>query len=351
LSSSRLAAVLPAHITPGTYDVEVRDPRGALARKPAAFTSLGGDTTAPTVMIDEPAGRAIVTAMTDVPVAFRADDGAGTLASMDWIVSSSDFQQADKCEISPGASSATCRFNFPVPKPTQDAQPLIIKVTARDTADNEGVAETSLMIGVPPLVGTVAPLEGPAVGGTRVAVTGSNFIPGTQVFVGGLPLQPNGGILMSPTLIEGTTPAHDPGFATVTVRAGSVSVDAGDTFAFIARPEVRAITPTSGPLAGCTPIAIVGKGFRQSPLTRIWFGSDASSGAPLLCPTFVGPNRLEGFVPPGAGAASVFAGDPVGGVGELPLAYTYLDPDVGDTAPDAAAPPSTGCGCGDGGPP
>jgi large repetitive protein len=351
LDSSRLAAVLPAGITAGAYDVEVRDPRGTLALSPGGFTSLGPDDSKPIVTIDEPVGRAIVNAGAEVPVAFRADDGQGTLASMDVIVASSDFNVSGSCEVPPGAAQATCRFVFVVPQPTQTAQPLTVTVTARDSANNEAQAETTLAIGVAPVVGTVAPLEGPAVGGTRLSVMGDNFITGTKVLVGGLPLQPGGGVVTSSTLIEGTTPAHDPGPATVTVRTGSVSVDAAGIFVFVGRPEVLAITPTAGPLAGCTPITIAGKSFRENPLTRVWFGSDTSSGVPLQCPTYVSPNRIEGFVPPGTGAVSVFAGDPVSGVGELALAYTYLDVDT--STPDAATPDADAaltCPC-DGGAP
>src|SRR5882757_2426262 len=37
LSTSQLAAVVPAFISPGPYDVEIRDPRGSIALLPAGF--------------------------------------------------------------------------------------------------------------------------------------------------------------------------------------------------------------------------------------------------------------------------------------------------------------------------
>jgi hypothetical protein len=345
LSSSQLAAILPAGINPGPYDVKVRDPRGSLALLTGGFVSLGPDLTPPVVTIDEPVEGTIVNAGAEVPVAFNADDGLGFLSSMAWTVSSGDFQLTDACPLAPNAHAATCRFFFKVPKPTQNGQPLIVVVTAADTT-NLAQAQTTLGIGLAPLVETFAPFEGPAVGGTRIVVTGHNFIARTQVVVGGALLQPGGGTVMSEALIEGTTPAHDPGLSIVTVRTGAASVDAPGTFNFVGRPEVRAVTPSSGPLAGCTPITIVGKYFRENPMTSISFGSDTSVGLPLACPSYVSGNRIEGFTPAGSGAVSVFASDPAGGVGELPLAFTYLDVD----APDASAVAPSACPC-DGGAP
>jgi hypothetical protein len=337
VNTNELAAVLPADIAAGSYDVDVRDPRGGLARLPAGFLALGDDRAPPSVSIDEPQGATIVNAGAEVPVAYEADDGAGHLESMGWIISTSDIQRSGTCPLGPNLQRATCRFVFVVPRPMQLGQPLNVDVFALDTSNNVAHAQTTLAIGLSPVVDGFSPFQGPAAGGTAISVSGDNFISGTQVFVGGALLQPNGGAIMSAHLIQGTTAAHDPGVVTLTVRTGSVSVDAPDDFTFVGRPEVRGITPGSGPLAGCTPVAIVGKYFRD--VTSIWFGSDATGGSPLLCVSHVGPNRIEGFTPPGAGVVSVFAGDLVSGVGQLPLAFTYLDVD----APDAGSPAPSAC--------
>jgi len=336
VSTTELAAVLPADIAAGSYDVDVRDPRGGLARLPAGFVALGDDRAPPSVSIDEPEVATIVNAGAEVPVAYEADDGSGHLESMGWTISTTDIQRSGTCDLGPNLSRATCRFVFVVPRPMQLGQPLNVDVFASDTSKNVTHAQTTLAIGLTPVVMGFSPFEGPAAGGTPISVTGDNFISGTQVFVGGALLQPNGGTIVNAQLIQGMTPKHDPGPVTLTVRTGSTSVDARGDFTFYGRPEVRGITPSSGRPTGCTPVAIVGKYFRD--VTSISFGSDASGGAPLLCASHVGPNRIEGFTPPGAGVVSVFAGDPVSGVGQLPLAFTYLDvdaPDAGTQAPSA----------------
>jgi hypothetical protein len=346
INPSELAAALPLGIPQGLYDVEVIDPRGQAASKPGAFMSLGNDSTPPVVMIDEPPEGTIVNPGAEVPVAFEADDGLGYLGSMGWKVSTADMEISSTCSIGPSEHKATCRFPFVVPQPTMNGQLLNVTVTASDdiSTNPPALAQITLGIGLPPTVDGFEPSEGPATGGTTISVHGSAFIAGTEVLVGGAPLDKI--MVVSDTLIQGTTLAHDPGKAALTVRTGAISVDAQDTFTFVARPDVRAVAPTSGPSAGCTPVAIVGEGFRENPMTRIWFGSDTATGVPLECPTWVSASRIEGYAPPGAGAVSVFAGDPTAGVGELPLAYTYLDVDTPDAAaaacPCAAAPPPDG---------
>jgi hypothetical protein len=345
VSTSELAAVLPNDVPRGTYDVEVRDPRGRLARLPGGFESLGADVTKSIIVIDEPPSGTVINAGAVVPVAFHADDGHGALSQLSWAVSSSDFSLTGTCPLPPNASRATCRFVFTAPEPAENGQPLNIIVTALDSAvpaPNPNHDQATLAVAFAPVVGAFSPVEGPARGGTLMSVTGANFVAGTQVLVGGLPLDPDGGVVVSSTLVQGVTRAHDPGSAMVTVRTGSSTASfPGSPFKFIGRPEVWAVTPTSGPVTGCAPITIVGKYFRTSPRTAVWFGSDSAGGAPLQCANVVSANRIEGLTPPGVGAVTVFAGDPVGDVGSLVLGYTYLDVD----APDGGDP-SVGGGAG-----
>jgi hypothetical protein len=348
LSPSELAADLPSGIAPGPYDVEVRDPRGALARLPMGFVSLGPDVTPPVVKLDEPRPGTIVMAGAEVPVQFEADDGPGTLDQLAWKVFTADVVLSMSCSHPPNVSRATCRFVFVAPQPTQPGELLNVQVSATDTAAWLGHDQTTLSIGVPPVVTSFEPFAGPAAGTTPFSVHGKNFIVGTQVLVGGVLLEPDGGTVVSDTLIQGTTPAHDPGLVPVTVRSGSASVDAHDSFRFVGQPQVLDVSPSAGPSSGCTPVTIVGKYFDETAMTRIWFGADRQSWSALQCINYKGANRIEGLTPPGAGAVSVFAEDPVGGLGSLPLAYTYLDVDSPDGGPPEPGPATCPCG---GGPP
>jgi hypothetical protein len=352
LSTTELAAQLPSGINRGTYDIDVRDPRGRLGALTGGFSSLGPDSTPPAVAIVEPGAGTIVNAQAEVPVAFTANDGLGYLAQLSWSVSSADFKtQSGTCPLDPNAQQATCRFLFmaPAPPPNAAALPLNVVVEAEDTASNVGRAQITLAVGVAPDATSVAPTLGPATGGTFVSVVGANFIVGTQVFVGDQPLQPNGGTVMSAGLIQGTTVGQEPGTYPVMVQTGAASVQAG-TFELIGRPQVLMVSPTMGPPVGGTPVAIVGRYFRKDSgsldgATRIFFGSDRSSAAALCCPVVVSPNRIEGVTPPGAGAATIFAEDAFAGVSQLALSFNYVAPD------DAGPPTSPGCHCADGGAP
>jgi hypothetical protein len=150
------------------------------------------------------------------------------------------------------------------------------------------------------------------------------------VLVGGALLEPDGGLFMNEGLIQGSTPAHDPGRVSLTVRTGPAALDVPNAFVFVGRPRVRAIAPSGGAAGGCTRVAIAGENFRE--MQRVWVGSDESTEQPLQCRVTVSPNRIEGYVPPGSGVVSVFVGDSVSGVGELSNAFTYLYTDNADAS-------------------
>ena len=334
LSASQIAVVLPQGLAAGEYDVQVVDPRGLKAVKPNGFTSLGPDLSPPMLSIDEPASRTVVVAQAEVPVAIVADDGAGLLASISWQVSLGGIQMLqDTCPLEPNAHRTTCRFVFVVPEPSSTPQTLTLVVHAEDMAHvaNTTTVQTTLSVGIAPTVTSFSPGEAPAAGGTLLTVKGGNFIPGTQVLLGDALLEPNGGTYVDATTIRGTTPAYEPGLVPAYVQTGSSTTKFASSFAFVGQPQVLAVTPSSGPPAGGTPLTVIGRYFRPGGKTRLFMGSDRPSATELVC-EFVSANRFECTTPQGSGAATIYAQDPVGGLADLPLAFTYLDVDVADAA-------------------
>jgi hypothetical protein len=340
LSTSELAAELPKGLDEGPYDVQVRDPRGSVGIRANGFTSLGHDATPPKVSVLEPADGTVVNAGAEVPVAFRADDVPGRIKSMTWSVFDGiDYEVSGMCAVDPGVEAATCRFVFVAPKDRQ-AELLTVHVEARDGVGNVAGAESKVVVALPPVATDAAPRQGPATGGTDVVVTGDHFVVGTQVLVDGVPLEPGGGLFLSPQQLKGRTPVHEPGVVPLAVRSGAREVAAG-TFEFVGKPIVLAVSPTMGPLAGNIPVLIAGKNFRPTKQdgtdgTTIEFGAPDGPRTPLGCLDVVNSNRITGVLPPGAGAATIFARDPIGGESQLPLAFTYLGdetPDGGATAP------------------
>jgi hypothetical protein len=341
-STEELAATFDEGPPVGVYDVEVRDPRGHAARLEKAFRSLGPDQEAPTITMLEPKTGAIVNADAEVPGAFTADDGLGHLTALSWTATADGIAPISGGCPNPAPQRDTCRFVFVAPRPRAGAVlPLTITVEAMDSQGQASQTVTPVVIGFGPTVTAFTPTEGPTAGGTDLVVTGASFIAGTQVLVGGLPLQPNGGEVVNEHQIRGRTPAREAGLVSVTVRTGGIAVKAG-SFQYVARPVIRAVSPVDGPLEGGTAVTVVGNDFRAG-ATQLWFGT-ASGRLPLSCPRYVSENRIQGFTPPGAGVISVFATDPVGGEGALDGAFTYRSPGV-DESDAALAPPA----CADGG--
>lgn len=340
VTSSELLAVLPAGVPAGKYDVVVRDPRGLVARLADGFESRGPDTDKPIVTIIQPPERTIVLAGAKVPVAVLVADAPGRLKSIVWNAATGDAPTTiGFCPVGPMTDETMCRFTFPAPEPAQAGQSLVVSITATDSAGNVTHATRSLALSVPPTVTSVAPLEGPAAGGTKIVVTGANFVPGTQVLIDGVvaTLMEDG--LEAGRTLRAWTPAHEPGFVDVSVRAGSAEVVADDQFHYVGTPVVLAVGPAQGPVTGGTRVAIVGKNFREG-ATRILFGtSDGEIEAPLVCPKLISPSRIEGFTPRGSGAMSIYARDPIGGEGVLKDIFTFLEIDT----PDVAPPPPPRC--------
>jgi hypothetical protein len=69
---------------------------------------------------------------------------------------------------------------------------------------------------LPPIVASIAPALGPAAGGTSVTITGSNFVTGAAVVLGGT--NATGVTVVNSTTISATTAAHPAGRVDVTVR-------------------------------------------------------------------------------------------------------------------------------------
>jgi hypothetical protein len=344
VSSTELLAVVPAAVPEGQYDVVVRDPRGLVARLDDAFQSLGPDTDEPEITIMQPPEATIVLVGTQVPVAVLVSDAPGRLKNIRWNAAtgaSSNTPRNGFCPVGPVTEQTMCRFTFMAPEPSVPGEPLIVTITAEDWAANVHTVTRTVALSAAPTVTKASPMEGPAAGGTEIVVTGTNFVPGTQVLIDGVvaPLVDNG--LEAGRTLRVRTPPHEPGFVEVSVRAGSAEVQGPipfRQFRYVGRPIVLAVGPSQGPVTGGTRVAIVGKFFREG-ATRIFFGtSDGQREAPLVCPKLISTSRIEGFTPPGTGAMSIFARDPIGGEGVLPIAFTYLEVDTPGVAPPGPPP-------------
>lgn len=67
----------------------------------------------------------------------------------------------------------------------------------------------------PPMVGSVTPSSGPALGGTPITVTGSNFRPGATLTFGNV--DASDVVVVSSSTLTAVTPPHAPGAVAVSV--------------------------------------------------------------------------------------------------------------------------------------
>jgi IPT/TIG domain-containing protein len=327
-----LSVELPPHITVGVYDVAVRNPRGDESRLPAAFVSMGRDTMAPDVSIEEPRRNTVIGAGTKISVS--ADDHFGALESLHFEVTGPEGTvYGQDCPVPANTQRTNCLLSFKAPEKTvSNLDVLRLDAIAVDKNGNRGSAYSPIGLAPVPIIIDFWPDIGPASGSTLVTVTGRGFVPsqpndpGTQVLIDGRRLDD---MVVTPTMISGTTFAHDPGEGIVSVRTGDAYAAAMHKFLFIARPLVRRIVPLIGPIEGGKPVTIQGNGFRKE--TEIKFGTE-----PLVAPNYISANRIDGILPAsvtGVGAVTVTAYDPIGGTGSKVDAFNYaLSDDGGDGA-------------------
>ena len=300
-----LSATVPPGLPGGQYDLIVGDPRGRSALLAQAFTSLGMDTTPPTVSIMSPTDGHVVGANAPVDVLVVADDGYGILTDLQVTITAGTAAPTTKICSLTGGSVASCTFSFPAPAPTADGDMLSIDAQATGSGGLIQTAHASMPLVAAPVPTGISPSVGSTEGGTAVTLSGADFVVGatTVAFDGQVARL----YQFTSTSITAVTPRHAPGPATVTVTTGGTTATLTTPFTYLPPPTVREVSPTSGPASGFTPITIVGENFRAA-TTVITF-----DGRLLVCPTFVNANRIQGFTPPGMGTKMVQASDAFGG--------------------------------------
>jgi hypothetical protein len=185
------------------------------------------------------------------------------------------------------------------------------------TASNE-VSYT--IAAVAPSITSISPNSGPTSGGTAIAITGSNFVSGASVRIGAT--LATSVIVANANTITATTPAGTAGLQNVTVtNPGGLFVIFSNGFTYTTQtgpvPTLSAVSPTSGPSTGGTPITLTGSNFVSGATVRV--GGTAATGV-----SFVNTSTLQATTPAGTvGAQSVQVTNPGGYSVTLPSAFTY----------------------------
>jgi hypothetical protein len=172
------------------------------------------------------------------------------------------------CTVKVGANSATgvsvlsaTTVTCTTPAGTLGAQQVLL--TNPDT--RTATFDSFTYLEPPPVLNTVSPSSGTNMGGTVCTLSGVEFRSGCTVLFGSLSAASV--TFVNSTTVTATTPAgpHAAGAVSVTLRNsdGQQSVKAsGFTYTFAnPAPTVTAISPTSGPNTGGTPVTVTGTGF------------------------------------------------------------------------------------------
>src|SRR5438067_1610730 len=170
-----------------------------------------------------------------------------------------------------------------------------------------------------PTVSAISPNSGTANGGTAVTITGTGFLAGATVTLGGTAA--TGVTVVNSTSITATTAAHAAGTVNVVVTntdAQSGTLTNGYTYTGTnPAPTVSAITPNSGSTGGGTPVTITGTGFLAG--ATVSLGGTAATGVAVVSSTSITATTAAHA----AGTVNVVVTNTDAQSGTLTNGYTY----------------------------
>jgi hypothetical protein len=175
-----------------------------------------------------------------------------------------------------------------------------------------------------PTVTAISPNSGPSSGGQAVTITGTGFLAGATVSIGGSPA--NNVNVASSTSITATTPANSSGPVSVVVtntdgRSGTLN----NGYSYIPPPTVSGISPNSGTTSGGTSVTITGTGFLSGATVNI--GGTAATNVVVVNSTSITARTPAHTV----GAVNVVVTNTDGQSGTRTNGYTYTSPNPAPT--------------------
>lgn len=281
VSATSITATTPAG-TPGAVTVTVRNADGQAANVGGGFTYQHPQ---PTVTTVAPATGTSAggTAITVTGTGFRA----GATVRVGGIALATSVVLVDPTTITAVTPAGLVGANA-------------VTVTNTDAQTGTLASGFTYTAAAAPAITSVAPAAGSVAGGTVITITGSGFVNGATVTVGGTAA--TSVTVVNATTITATTPTTSTsGVTTVAVTnpdTQSGSLAGGYTYNPLAAPTVTAVSPNTGPAAGGTSITITGTGFVTGATVSI--GGVAATSvvvASATSITAITPQRPAGAVP------------------------------------------------------
>ena len=211
---------------------------------------------------------------------------------------------------------------------------------AKNVVVNNGAGNATLAGGFTytassPTLASVSPNSGASTAGTQITLTGTDFVPGTTVTIGGTAA--TGIVVVSATSITATTPIYVSGAlakdVVVNNGIGSATLTNGFTFV-VGAPTLASIAPSTGPTAGGTAVTLTGTSF--APGTTVTIGGVAATGITVVnsttitaaTPAYVsGPVAKNVVVNNGTGSATLTGG----------FTYSAQVPTIASIAPNSGS--------------
>ena len=326
-SLSHLDASAPDFPT-GYLDVEIIDPRGQRATLQRAFYELGRDVTPPTVTFTSPPAQTPIGQGTLVSGSFHASAAPySVLTNLSWAYFEDSVEIFTRiCSVPSKAIEVDCAFQVRVGQSVPEGKTVDIVATGIDAyADNyPGSATLSFKVLAKATVTSISPSSGGTAGGTDVVITGSGFIAGSQAILDGVPMFPEGGIVIDENTISAHVPAHDAGATSILVQTPLGTAMGTLFFTYLLPPHVETIEPNTGTAAGGTAVVLTGQDFTSD--TQIYFGSTLDSALPLSQLSRPSDNTIIGRTPMGSGQTTVWAFDEALGFTQIPNGFTWRTP-------------------------
>jgi hypothetical protein len=207
------------------------------------------------------AGSAWAVAVGNPPAVTGVDPPSGPLGGGTQVtITGVGFTQVSKVEFgSKSASYSTVNATTIVAvSPSGTAGTVDVVVTAHGQRSKKTQADHFTYQGAP-TVTKLDPISGPPAGGTRVTITGTNFIGASSVKFD-LAASGNFEVVNAMTILA-VSPANSPGKATVAVTTPSGKNSAGPSFTYEGPPAITSLDPSSGPPGGNTKLEVHGTNF------------------------------------------------------------------------------------------
>ena len=185
-----------------------------------------------------------------------------------------------------------------------------------------------------PKIESLAPDLGPITGGTEVTLVGQNFQPGAKVKFGDVEAS-SVEVQNSLIIVAVTAASVEAGTVDVTVTNGDGQAGVlAEAFSFLLAPEVVDIAPTSGPVAGGTPVSVWGANFDMG--ATAFFGATPAAETEVVNDTL-----LIATAPAGdAGLVALTVENPDGQQATLPDVFEYLSESGPMPTLDSVEPPA-----------